>query len=183
MIRLTSPSSDDLSAVMSAASRAEPTYPASGTFNTFAFDELVGHGEMDFRGARGVLEQWQMHQGAGVRVDPVPLEVGTDVVLWTRAFVPVLVFACRITEVIDTDSTFGFTYTTLPGHPEQGIETFHVTLTGDEVRLVITGESRPALVLNKRSGPIGPLLQKRFIQKYADAVRNGIRSGSDDAIS
>lgn len=176
MIRLTTPSSNDLDAVMHLASTAHPTFPAEGTFNDFAFDEVVGHGQADFEAAGSVLRQWAMHTGAGVRVEPVPLVVGNDVVLWTRVLGLSLVFACRITELVDTDSIFGFTYATLPGHPEQGVETFHVVLLDDQVRLRITGESRPALLLNKLSGPVGPIMQKRFTRKYVAAMRSGIRN-------
>jgi len=178
MIRLTAPSSSDLDEVMRAASTASPTHPGDGTFNRFAFDEVVGHGALDFKEAKTLLRRWQMHRGAGVHVQPVPLAVGTDVVLWTKALGLSLVFACRITDVIDNESTFGFTYATLPGHPEQGVESFRLELDGEEVHLHITGESRPALLLNKLSGPIGPILQKRFIQKYATAVRSGIRAAN-----
>lgn len=176
MIRLTAPSSADLDEVMRAASTASPTHLDRSDLNSFAFDEPVGSGQADFEAAKTVLRDWQMHRGAGVTVDPVPLAVGNDVVLWTRVLGLALVFACRITDVYDTDAAFGFTYATLPGHPEQGFETFRVEFDGTEVRLHITGESRPALLLNKLSGPIGPIMQKQFIKKYVAAVRTGIRS-------
>jgi len=76
-----------------------------------------------------------------------------------------------------TLTTFGFTYATLPGHPEQGIETFRLELDDQDLRLHITGESRPALLLNKLSGPIGPIMQKRFIRQYAESMRAGIKAG------
>lgn len=174
MIRLTAPSNDVLNEVMQNASTAGPTHPGDGSFKAFAFDEIVGHGEADFAAAKTVLKAWQMHRGAGVRVEPVALAVGNDVVLWTRVLGLSLVFACRITEVFDDETTFGFTYATLPGHPEQGVESFRVELDDQDVRLHITGESRPALLLNKLSGPVGPIMQKRFIRKYAASVRAGV---------
>ena len=116
-----------------------------------------------------------MHRDAGVRVEPVPLAAGADVVLWTRTIGVTLVFACRISEVFDDDRNFGFTYNTLPGHPEQGIETFRLELINDVVQLHIIGESRPALFLNKLSGPVGHRLQKQFTQRYIAAMRLAIR--------
>jgi uncharacterized protein (UPF0548 family) len=35
-----------------------------------------------------------------------------------------IVAACRVTVTIDIENVFGFTYATLPGHPEQGEESF-----------------------------------------------------------
>ena len=177
MIRLTTPSPDVLSEVMQAASTASPTFPGDGTFNEFAFSETVGTGVADLDAGRNVLRRWAMHRGAGVRVEPVPLAVGNDVALWTKVLGLSLVFACRITEVFDDKTTFGFTYATLPGHPEQGIETFRLELDDQDLRLHITGESRPALLLNKLSGPIGPIMQKRFIRQYAESMRAGIKAG------
>lgn len=171
MIRLTAPTTADLEKVRQAASVARPTYPASGEFNRFAFDGAVGSSEADFGAAAAVLRRWGMHTGAGVRVEPVPIATGNDVVMWTKAVGLTLVFACRITEVVDTDTTFGFTYATLPGHPAQGIETFTLRQRDGGVRLDIEGESRPALWLHKLSGPIGLRLQRQATERYITSLR------------
>jgi uncharacterized protein (UPF0548 family) len=175
MIRLSAPSNELLAQVRLAASSARPTYPDDGVFRPFEYEQTVGHGAASFAVGRDVLRQWRMHRGAGVRVEPVPLAVGTDVVLWTRTLGLTLVFACRISEVFDDDRNFGFTYTTLPGHPEQGTETFRLELINDVVQLHIVGESRPALLLNKLSGPVGHRLQKQFTQRYITTMRSAIK--------
>ena len=41
---------------------------------------------------------------------------------WLRVSAP-----CEVTEVVDDDAARGFTYRTLPGHPERGWESFVVT--------------------------------------------------------
>lgn len=174
MIRLSAPSADVLAEVLQTASTAQPTHPGHGTFTPFDLDEVVGRGPEAFDAGKAMLREWRMHRDAGVRVDPVPLAVGNDVVLWTKVLGLSLVFACRITDVFDDDTSFGFTYATLPGHPEQGVETFLLTLDDETVRLHINGESRPALLLNKLSGPIGPIMQKRFMAKYVTVMRDGI---------
>lgn len=178
MIRLSAPNNDVLAEVRRGASAASPTYPGDGRFNSFAFTETVGQGAADFEAGKNALRQWRLHRGAGVRVESVPLAVGGDVVLWTKVLGLSLVFACRITEVFDDEACFGFTYATLPGHPEQGVETFRIAFVDDQVVLHITGESRPALLLNKLSGPIGPIMQKRFTKSYATAMRNAIHEAA-----
>ena len=107
---------------------------------------------------------------------PVPIEAGADVVMWTRAVVIVLVFACRITDVVDDEHQFGFTYATLPGHPETGFETFRLELLNDVVQLHIEGASRPAMLLNKLSGPIGTRLQQQVTERYITSMRSAIRA-------
>lgn len=175
MIRLSPPTNDVLVEVRRDASTARPTYPGDGTFNSFSFVETVGHGVADFEAGKEALRQWRMHRDAGVRVETVPLALDGDVVLWTKVLGLCLVFACRITGVFSDEVSFGFTYATLPGHPEQGVETFRLTLADNQVELHITGESRPALLLNKLSGPIGPVMQKRFTKSYGTAMRNAIQ--------
>ncbi len=175
MIRLSAPSNEILAKVRQQASSANPTYPATGDFRAFEYEQTVGHGPESFAVAKDVLRRWQMHQDSGVRVESVPLTVGTDVVLWTRTTGLTLVFACRISEVFDDDRNFGFTYATLPGHPEQGIETFRLEFINDVVQLHIVGESRPALRLSKLSGPLGHRLQKQFTERYITAMRSAIR--------
>ena len=145
-------------------------------FHPFEYWQTVGHGSDAFAVGRDALADWRMHRESGVRVEPVPLVVGNDVVLWTRALGLTLVFACRIVEVIDRDDAYGFTYVTLPGHPEQGIETFRLEYTNDVVQLRIEGESRPAALLSKISGPVGRKIQRQFTEGYISTMRSIIRT-------
>lgn len=174
MIRLSPPTADLLAEVANAASTQRPTYPADGDFQPFEYWQTVGHGAASFRAGRRFLTDWRMHRDSGVRVEPVPLAIGNDVVLWTRTMGLTLVFACRIVDVVDTDDAYGFTYATLPGHPQQGIETFRLEYTNDVVQLRIEGESRPAAMLSKLSGPIGPRLQRQITERYITSMRSAI---------
>ena len=57
--------------------------------------------------------------------------------------------ACRIETVIDEPTVFGFTYATLPDHPECGFESFTVTLSADGVTFDIEAISKPdALIMH-----------------------------------
>lgn len=179
MIRLTNPTEQVLARVAAQASAARPTATpgeAITSLRPFEYEQTVGHGAASFAVGRDVMGNWQMHRDAGVRVTSVPITVGTDVVLWTRTLGLTLVFACRIIEVFDDPNQFGFTYATLPGHPEEGFETFRLELINDVVQLHIEGASRPALWLNKLSGPIGKRLQKQITERYIHSMRAAIRA-------
>ncbi|HKY16075.1 MAG TPA: DUF1990 domain-containing protein, partial [Microthrixaceae bacterium] len=83
--------------------------------------------------ATAALRAWSVHRGAGVRPTPrdAPLEVGATVALVTRQLGLWILAACRITDVVDTATSFGFTYATLPGHPECGEESFTIETAPD----------------------------------------------------
>lgn len=181
MIRLSTPTEEILARVAVDASTASPTAPSAdsplaASLRPFEYEQTVGHGPESFETGRRVLRDWQMHRDAGVQVEPVPITVGTDVVLWTRTLGLSLVFACRITEVFDDEQQFGFTYATLPGHPEEGFETFRLELINDVVQLHIVGASRPASLLTKLSGPIGRRLQAQYTERYITSMRSAIRA-------
>jgi uncharacterized protein (UPF0548 family) len=69
-----------------------------------------------------------MQRTAGIVVHPadaVPTP-GATIVL-ALPIGPVWITApCRVTDVVDEPGRAGFTYATLPGHPEEGVETFLV---------------------------------------------------------
>lgn len=178
MIRWSPPDANALDEVRRNAATAQPTHRSTDALRGFEIERQVGFGRNDFAAGKDALRNWQMHRGAGVNVETVPLAIGNDVVMWTRVLVPHVVFACRITEVFDDDDTFGFSYATLPGHPERGSETFKLEMIDGAVMLRITGASRPALVLNKLSGPIGPMLQRRFLDGYIEAMRQAIATAT-----
>jgi len=61
---------------------------------------------------------------------------------------------CRIVGVLDEPDSWGFAYGTLPGHPEQGEESFVVSIGGDDVvRFRITAFSRPGEWIARLAGP------------------------------
>jgi uncharacterized protein (UPF0548 family) len=87
---------------------------------------------------------------------------------------PVLALAapCRIVGVVDEPTRWGFSYGTLPGHPEQGEEAFVVSMSPDEtVHFDIVAFSRPGDSLVRLSGPIGRGVQKVGSKGYLRALR------------
>jgi len=172
VIRLTRPSVEDVADLRSTISGLEPTYPASGSFREVETSLVVGQGPVDFEAAKQALRDWRMQRDTGVHVEPVPLAVGENVVLWTRVIGVWLLFSCRIIEVVDLPTEFGFTYATMPGHPERGRESFVLHRSADgEIVLRIHAVSRPNTLMSRVSGPIGRAMQRRYMQGYVEAVR------------
>lgn len=177
MIRIARPTANDIVEYLEQALSSTPSYPATGDFNEFEESLVVGHGRLDLEAGRSELERWAMHTNAGVSVSPAPLVAGETVVMWTRTLGLWLLFACRITEVIDSDNNFGFTYATLPDHPEQGEESFVLTLDSNgEVVLTVRTASRPTAFLSRAAGPVAKMLQRRYTAAYLNAMKNGIEA-------
>ena len=79
---------------------------------------------------------------------------------------------CRIVGVIDGQTRWGFAYGTLPGHPEQGEESFAVSMSADRtVRFEIEAFSRPGDPIVRLSGPIGRGIQRGGTRSYLSALR------------
>ena len=69
----------------------------------------------------------------------------------------------RVIYVVDDPACKGFAYGTLPGHPEQGEESFVVARTPEGgAELLVTSFSRPANRLVKAAGPVSRLFQRTW---------------------
>ena len=98
------------------------------------------------------------------------LAVGETVAIVTRQLGLWVLAACRVTSVTDEADVFGFTYTTLPDHPECGFESFTVRRTHDEVRFDIEATSKAGILLVRLGAPVTQHLQKRATHAYLDAL-------------
>ena len=78
--------------------------------------------------------------------------------------------ACRVGSVTDEPDVVGFTYMTLPDHPECGYETFTVRRTHDEVRFDIEATSKAGVLLVQLATPVTRRLQRRATNRYLDAL-------------
>ncbi|MDX2357968.1 DUF1990 domain-containing protein [Dietzia sp. PP-33] len=136
----------------------------------------LGAGADLFERASRALVTWEMHRRAGlVVVVDGPATVGRTVTLrprtgpgaWLRITAP-----CEVTAVIDRPDARGFTYRTLPGHPERGWETFLVRRdpATDEVRLLIEAESAHARLTAALGGPVVRAEQERITRRYLAAL-------------
>jgi uncharacterized protein (UPF0548 family) len=77
----------------------------------------------------------------------------------------------RVAYLVDEPAQAGFAYGTLPGHPEQGEESFMITMDDDErVRFDIVAFSKPGTRLAKSSGSLGRAMQERVTERYIEAI-------------
>ena len=147
-----------------------PTTPAG--FRNEHYTQGIGSGEIDFERARTGLQQWRAHRGSGVEVHPETshLAVGNTVSVLTRQLGLWVLAACRVISVTDEVDVFGFTYATLPDHPECGFESFTVRRTDHEVRFDIAVTSKPGILLVRVGAPVTHQLQKRATHAYLETL-------------
>jgi uncharacterized protein (UPF0548 family) len=76
----------------------------------------------------------------------------------------------RVLEVLDTPTTVGFVYATLPGHPERGEEAFLLQNTpGGTMELELRVLSRPAMPF-ALAAPVARIIQARYTRRYLKAL-------------
>ena len=122
------------------------------------------------------LFAWRMHERSGLRVaaGDIPLVEGTVVVLRLGPGPLALRIPCRVVEVVDEPGRRGFSYGTLPGHPESGEEQFLLEERADgSVMFTITAVSRAASTLARLGGPVSRAVQRGMTGRYLRALRAG----------
>jgi uncharacterized protein (UPF0548 family) len=171
--------------------KAEPTYKDIGAtlagkrpdgFHHDRFEVVLGHGPAMFQRAVTGLKTWEAHRLPGMRVFPDHREIhtGATVVITVGTPIAALAAPCRIVGVIDGQTRWGFAYGTLPGHPEQGEESFAVSVSPDQaVRFEIEAFSRPGDPLVRLSGPIGRGIQRGGTGAYLRALKRFVEGGAD----
>jgi uncharacterized protein (UPF0548 family) len=123
----------------------------------------------DWEAARDAICQWAGHRSAGgVLAPPVPpLTVGATMAFGIRVFGIWATGTCRIVEVLDSDTEFGFSYGTLPHHPEEGEELFAVRDNRDgTVTFRVAAFSKPAGLVTRVIGPFGRFIQRLMTRRY-----------------
>lgn len=135
-------------------------------------DEWTGPLPHGLDPARSALQRWVGHRTAGIEIaDPPPIAVGETVAMaipvgpiWATA-------TARIIDVVDEPDRYGFTYTTLPHHPEDGEESFIVARDEHgECRYTISAVWRPATFGARLLPPLTRILQRRAIGHYLSGV-------------
>lgn len=114
-----------------------------------------------------------MHSRAGlkVHVSDDPLEAGSVVLLRLGLRRLSVRIPCRVVEVIEEPHRRGFTYGSLPGHPEAGEERFLLERHPDgRLSFTITAYSRPATALAKVAGPLNRVAQLAMTRRYLRAM-------------
>lgn len=127
----------------------------------------------DFAAAVEAIRTWSGHANAGIQRSPQTpaIAVGQTLALGIPAGPLTVTATSRIIEIVDEPDRFGFTYTTLPHHPEDGEESFTITRTDDgQVTIEVVAVWRPATLANHLCPPVTRFLQNRAINKYLDGI-------------
>lgn len=127
----------------------------------------------DFDAAARDLFEWRVHSRSGLRVQAsdTPLRQDTVVLMRLGPGALSLKIPCRVLDVVDEDRRRGFTYGTLPGHPEASEEQFLLEHLDDgRILLTISAYSRPASTLAKFGGPLSRAAQSVMTQRYLQAL-------------
>jgi uncharacterized protein (UPF0548 family) len=118
------------------------------------------------------LCQWQVHRGAGLTIYPADaVRPGLTFALSFRLAGAYVTAAGRVVYVTSEPGKRGFAYGTLPQHPEQGEEAFHVIRDGSRIVFRVTAFSRPRDPLARAGAPVTRLIQLRMNQAYLRAMR------------
>lgn len=140
-------------------------------FATKTWRRPIDHG--DFERASAGIRAWAGHRHAGIgRVpDMSPIRLGETLALAIPVG-PISVSAtARIVEIIDEPDRYGFAYSTLPHHPEDGEESFIVTRhPNGELEMIVTAVWRGAAVANHVIPPLTRFLQNRAIGRYLEGT-------------
>ena len=157
--------------------------------NHLEFHLDLGSGDQ-FPLAREAIFSWMMQDLAGVVVRPSRrVSEGQIVDLGLNPAWPapprrlrgrdllVPVGSCVVTRVFDEKDRAGFTYRTLPGHLENGEETFLVSIGADgRLGVTISADSVPAHPLLRLGAPVTVAAQELMAKRYAEGLKRQLRT-------
>ena len=177
------PTPSHLAALAEKSAEADVTYSPVGLtardeppegYRLDRWSRKLGSGRAVFERGADTLREWTMHREAGLVVaDCGSPEVGLDVAMAAPLPVGFVDVVCRVVTVHDEPDRFGFAYGTLPIHPEQGEESFTVTITpGGTVSFEILAVSRSRHPLARLAPPIARRLQVSATNRYLDAMQS-----------
>jgi uncharacterized protein (UPF0548 family) len=148
----------------------------------------IGHGKADFERARAALLAWKQFDIGWVETFPrhAPVAVGTVVAVLIRHLGFWSLNGCRVLYCVGgnaDDVRFGFGYGTLTNHAESGEELFEVFISPQtgEVVYRIRASSWPQATLARLGQPIVRVLQERFRDQSAAAMKRATRSNGVQA--
>jgi uncharacterized protein (UPF0548 family) len=143
----------------------------------------IGHGKGDFERARSALMAWKQFDIGWVETFPrhAPVAAGTVVAVLIRHLGFWSLNGCRVLYSVgssDDVARFGYAYGTLTNHAESGEELFEVFINPqtDEVIYRIRAMSWPQTTLARVGQPIVRVLQERFRDHSAVAMKRATRS-------
>ena len=189
-IRFRRPTEKELGAI-AVTSRDEPlTYAPVGVtasqsvppgYRLNRWSNELGHGEAVFNRSVNAIRNWSMHRNCGlvVAADGPPM-VGQIVAIAAPVGPFWIDAVCRVVSTTMGDTAAGFTYGTLPMHPEQGEEWFNVRIDeSGTVHFDIVAVSRPRHPLARGVPPVARLLQRQATHRYLQAMKSAADSGPE----
>lgn len=148
--------------------------PVPDGFRRKVWHRNIDHGNFDL--ATEAIRQWAGHEAAGIRRWPErpPIHVGETLSISIPVGPLAITATSRIVDVVDEPDRYGFTYATLPHHPEDGEESFIVERHPDgTVDVTVTAVWRASILANYLCPPLTDVLQSRAIGKYLDGIATG----------
>jgi uncharacterized protein (UPF0548 family) len=134
--------------------------------------DLGAFDERTFCRLAAALQRWQPQRGAGFTIVPGGhVTAGLTFALVVPLPVGYVTGAGRVVYVTDEPEGYGFAYGTLPVHPEQGEEAFHIASRGGRLVFTVTAFSRPRHPAARIGGPLTRALQLRANRSYLAAMR------------
>lgn len=128
-------------------------------------EERIGDAAAFDRAVEG-LRTWVAHEGAGLRIFPhEPVTPGATVIAVTSLGPAYVGAPCRVAAVFEEPHSFGFSYGTLPGHPEQGEESFVVERRDGSTYFSICAFSSPVDPLARAAGPVARAVQRAVTRR------------------
>jgi uncharacterized protein (UPF0548 family) len=153
---------------------------APAGYHVGTYRRVVGQGRADFDRAALGLRTWQPQRSIGVQPFAEARLLGGETLLFVMPAGPAEIrICCRVVSVVETETQFGFTYGTLPCHPEIGEERFGVTLEPNgEVVFAINVFWRSGTLISTLGGPVTSFLQRRATRGYLDGLEAWVAAGS-----
>jgi uncharacterized protein (UPF0548 family) len=148
---------------------------------TFAHDRSrssLGFGDEVFASAKRAFVNWKMFDLGWVRVvnTTAQIECQQIIAVEVRALGFWSVNLSRILETVDTETQFGFLYSTTNQHVEQGEETFILRRNPEtaEVSYELEAISRPRHFLAQLGFPMARFFQHRFARDSHRRMREAV---------
>jgi len=138
----------------------------------------LGFGDAVFASAKRAFANWKMFDLGWVHVvnAAAPIERGQIIAVEVHALGLWSVNLSRILETVDSETQFGFLYSTTNQHVEQGEETFILCRNPDtaEVSYELEAVSRPRHVLARLGFPMARFFQHRFARDSHRRMREAV---------
>jgi uncharacterized protein (UPF0548 family) len=148
---------------------------------TFAHDQSrssLGFGDEVFASAKRAFVNWKMFDLGWVRVvnAAAPIECGQIIAVEVHSLGLWSGNLSRILETADSETQFGFLYSTTNQHVEQGEETFILRRNPEtaEVSYELEAVSRPRHFLARLGFPMSRFFQHRFARDSHRRMREAV---------